>query len=78
MRGYKGQFLRGTRECIQSIPYIPHNNLLEEDIKSSLHMGNACYHAVQNLLSSCLIYKDIVIKTYKTLMLSVVLYGYET
>jgi hypothetical protein len=41
-------------------------------------MGNACYHAVQNLLSFCLLYKNIKIKVHETIILSVVLYGCET
>ena len=27
---------------------------IQEDIKSRLKSGNACYHSVQNLLSTCL------------------------
>jgi hypothetical protein len=40
--------------------------------------GNACYHSVQNLLSSRLLSKNIIIRIYKTIILPVVLYGYET
>jgi len=40
--------------------------------------GNACYHSVQNLLSSRLLSKNLKIKIYRTLMLPVVLYGCET
>jgi uncharacterized protein YoxC len=29
-------------------------NCIREEIRSKLNSGNACYHAVQNLLSSCL------------------------
>jgi hypothetical protein len=38
---------------------------------------NACYHSVQNLLSSCLLSKNLKIRIYKTI-LPVVLYGCET
>ena len=41
-------------------------------------LGNACYHSVQNLLSSRLLPKNLKIKTYRTIMLPVVLYGCET
>jgi hypothetical protein len=34
--------------------------------------------SVQNLLSSCLLSKIVKIKTYKTIILPVVLYGCET
>jgi hypothetical protein len=43
-----------------------------------LNSGNACYHSVQNLLSSHLLPKNIKIRIYKTIILPVVLYGCET
>ena len=33
-------------------------NSIQEEIKSRLKLGNACYHSVQNLLSSCLLSKN--------------------
>ena len=44
----------------------------------SLFEGNACYYLVQNILSSSLLSKNLKIKTYSTIILAVVLYGYET
>ena len=41
-------------------------------------MGDACYHSVQNLLSSSLLSKNVKIKIYRTIILPVVLYGCET
>jgi hypothetical protein len=41
-------------------------------------MGNACYHSVQSLLSSCLLSRNLKVKIYKTIILPVVLYGCET
>ena len=41
-------------------------------------MKNACYHSVQNLLSSRLLSKNLKIKIYRTIILPVVLYGCET
>jgi hypothetical protein len=52
-------------------------NLIQEDITRTLNLGNACYHSVQNLLSSCLS-KNVKIKIHKTVILHVVLYGCET
>jgi hypothetical protein len=43
-----------------------------------MNSGNACYHSVQNPLSSRLLPKNIEIRIYKTIILHVVLYGYET
>ena len=40
--------------------------------------GNACYHSVQNVLSSRLLSKNLKIKIYRTIILPVVLYGCET
>ena len=37
-----------------------------------------CYHSVQNLLYSSWLYKNIKIKVYRTISLSVVLYGCGT
>jgi hypothetical protein len=41
-------------------------------------LENACYYAVQNLLSSCLISKNLKIKIYKIVILPVMLYGCKT
>jgi hypothetical protein len=43
-----------------------------------LNSGNACYHSVQNLLSSRLLCKSIKMRIYETVILSVVLYGCGT
>jgi len=43
-----------------------------------LRSGNACSHSVQNLLSSRLLSKNLNIKIYRTIILPVVLYGFET
>jgi hypothetical protein len=52
-------------------------NLIQEEIKRRLILGNACYHSVYNL-SSRLLCKNVKIRTYKTIILPVVLYGCET
>jgi hypothetical protein len=53
---------------------VTNQNLIQEEIKRRLNSGRACYHSVQNYLSSCLS-KNIKIKTAS---LSVVLYGCKT
>jgi len=53
-------------------------NSIPEEIKSRLRSGNACYHSVQNLLSSRLLSKNLKLKIYRTIILPVVLYGCET
>ena len=62
---------RSTR--VESI----NKNSVQEEIKRRLKSGNDCYHSVQNLLSSNLLSKNLKIKTYKTLILPVVLYECE-
>jgi hypothetical protein len=57
---------------------ITNQNLIQEEIKSRLNSGNAYYHSVQNLLSSRLLYKNIKIRMYRTTILPLVLYGWET
>ncbi|PNF15095.1 hypothetical protein B7P43_G15990 [Cryptotermes secundus] len=52
---------------------ITNQNLIQEEIKRRLNSGNACYHSVQNLLSSRLLSKNIKIRIYKTIILPVVL-----
>jgi hypothetical protein len=53
-------------------------NSIHEEIKSGLKSGNACYHSVQNLLSSRLLSNNTKIRVYRTVVLPVVLCGYET
>jgi hypothetical protein len=44
---------------------ITNQNLVQEEIKRRLNSGNACYHSVQNLLSSRLLSKNIKIRIKK-------------
>jgi len=39
-------------------------NSIQEEIESRLKLGNACYHSVQNLLSSRLLSKNLQIEIY--------------
>jgi hypothetical protein len=57
---------------------VTNQNLIQEEIKGRLNSGNACYHSVQNLLSFCLLSKNVKVRIYKTIILPVVLYGCET
>ena len=51
---------------------------IQEEIKRRIKSGNACYHSVQDLLSSGLLSKHLKIKIYRTIIFPVVLYGCET
>jgi hypothetical protein len=54
---------------------ITNQNTIPEEINSKLRSGNACYHPVQNILSSRLLSKDI--KIQRTTILPAVMYGLE-
>jgi len=57
---------------------LTNQNSIQEEIKRRLKSGNACYHLVQNLLSSSLLSKNIKIKIYRFIKLSAILYGCDT
>jgi len=68
-------------EMVEEFKYLEtttkNQNSIQEESKSRMKSGNACYHSVQNLLSSSLLTKNLKIKIYRTTILPVVLYGCE-
>jgi hypothetical protein len=54
---------------------LTNQNSVQEEIKSRLKSGNACYHSVQNRLSSSLLSKNIKINIYRTIILLVFCMG---
>jgi hypothetical protein len=56
---------------------ITDQNCMHEEIKRGLSSGNACYHLVQSLLSPRLLSRNVKVKIFKIIILSVVLYGCE-
>jgi hypothetical protein len=46
-------------------------NLIHDEVRSRLYSGNACYHSLQNILSSRLLFKHINFRIYKTIILRV-------
>jgi hypothetical protein len=63
-------------KCLRTI--ATNKNFIQEEVKRSLNSDNACYYSVQNILSSCLLSKNVKIRTCRTIILPVVLYGCET
>jgi hypothetical protein len=57
---------------------VTNQNMIQEEIKRTLNLGNACYHSVQNLLSSHLLSKNVNTRIYETRVLLVARYGCET
>ena len=60
-------------ERVEHLKYLgknlTHQNSIQEAIKNKAESGNACYHSVQNLLSSSLLPKNLKIKIYRTIIL---------
>jgi hypothetical protein len=78
----QNQNIRTANESFEKVEKFKHlgtalrnQNDIHNEIKSTLNSGNAWYHSVQNLLSSCPIQETLKIKIYKTVILPVVLYG---
>jgi hypothetical protein len=63
-------------QCLRTT--LTNTNSIQEEIKSRLKSRKACYHSVQNLLSSSLLSKKFKIKIYRTTILLVIVYGCET
>ena len=57
---------------------VTNTNDIREEIKRRINMGNACYYSLEKMLSSRLLSKKLKVKTYKTIVLPVVLYGCKT
>ena len=61
-----------TFERVEEFKYLEttltNQNSIVEEIKSRLKSGNACYHSVQNLLSSRLLSKNLNIKIYRSVI----------
>jgi len=66
-------------EKVEEFKYLGTNftnkNSIAEEIKSRLRSGNACYHSVQNLLSSRFLSKNLKIKIYRTIISPVICMG---
>jgi hypothetical protein len=78
-RGQRVKIDNSSIERVEEFKYLgtmlTDQNSVQEEIKSRLKLGNACFHSVQNMLSSRLLSKHLKIKIYRTIILPVVLYG---
>ena len=62
-RSYNIKTDSSSVERVEDFKYLgrtlTNQNSIQEEIKSSLKSGNACYHLAQNLLSSSLLSKNL-------------------
>ena len=68
--------MKNDNSCIERVEEFKYlgatltsKNSIQEEIKSRLKVGNACYYSGQNLLSSSLLPKKLKIKIYRTIIL---------
>jgi hypothetical protein len=57
---------------------LTNHNGMQEEIKSRLLAGNACYHSAQNHMSASLLSKNLSINICIIIILPLVLHGFET
>jgi hypothetical protein len=75
--GQNGNIQVGNKlfETVKQLKYLgtslTNQNPIHEDIKSRFKSQNACYHSMQNLLSSSLLSRSVKTKTHGTISLSV-------
>ena len=67
-----------THLVSQQRKYLADNMASHFRRHSSSKSGSACYHSVQNLLSSSLLSKNVKIEIHRTIIFPVFLYGCET
>jgi len=64
-------------ERVEELKYLgatlTDQNSIQEEIKRKLKSGNACYHSVQNLLSSRLLSRNLKLKLYRIIIFPFVL-----
>ena len=67
-----GLIRNSTFQRVEELKYLgttlTNQNSIAEEIKSRLRSGSACYHSVQNLVSSRLLSKNLKIKIYRTIL----------
>jgi len=75
-RSYSIKIDNSPFERVEEIKHLgktlTYQNSVQEEIKSRLQSGNACYHLVLNLLFSSLLSKNTKIKIRRTIILPVV------
>ena len=57
---------------------VTNTNNIREEIKRRINMGNACHCSLEKIVTIPLLFKNLKVPTYKTIILSVALYCCET
>jgi hypothetical protein len=57
---------------------VTFQNDFHEEIQSRLNLICVCYHSIQNLLFPCLLSKNVKSRIFRSMILSLVLFGHET
>jgi len=73
----ENSFFKRVEQFIYLGASLTNQNSIQEEIKSNLKSGSACYHSVQNILCSSLLSKNTKIEIHRIIILPVVLYGCE-
>jgi len=72
-RSHSIKIYNSSFERVEEFKYlkkiVKNQNSIQDETKSRLKSGNACYHSVQNLLSSSLLTKNVWLKVYRTIIL---------
>jgi hypothetical protein len=81
-QNYNTERVNRSFENVEKLRYLgetgTNKNLINVEIMGRLICGNACYDSVQNLLPLRLLFKNVKIKTHKSVNFHIVLYGCET
>jgi hypothetical protein len=70
---------KGSFQNAEEVKYlgrtVTNGTLIEEEMKRTLKMSNAYYQCFLNLFSFCVLSGNVKFRIYKTIILSMVLYG---
>jgi len=71
------KIVNNSFERVEGFKYLgttlTNQNSIQEEIKSGMKSGHACYHSVQNLVSSSLLSGNLKINISRTIILPFVL-----
>jgi hypothetical protein len=57
---------------------LTNKNSIQDEIKTRFNSANACYYSVQNIFLSCLLFENLSINLYRTIIFPLILCGCKT